>query len=60
MNDLELNWKRIRRGLPKAKSSANDRAPSIEEIRKLVDYPDRRIKAIVYVMCSGRLALCIN
>lgn len=57
MNDLELNWKRIRRGLPKAKSSANDRAPSIEEIRKLVDYPDRRIKAIVYVMCSGGIRI---
>ena len=52
MNDLTLNWKRISKGLPKAKNSSNDRAP-IEEIRKLVEYPDRRIKPIVYAMASG-------
>ena len=52
MNDLPLNWKRITKGLPRAKNSSNDRAPTIEEIRKLVEYPDRRIKAIVYAMAS--------
>ena len=46
MND----WKRISKGLPKVKNSSNDRAPTIEEIRKLVEYPDRRIKPIVYAM----------
>ena len=35
MNDLTLNWKRIVRGLPRAKNSSNDRSPTIEEIRKL-------------------------
>ena len=57
MNDLTLNWKRITKGLPKAKNSSNDRAPTIEEIRKLVEYPDRRIKAIVYAMASGGFRL---
>jgi integrase len=58
MNDLTtLNWKRISRGLPRAKASANDRAPTIEEIRKLVEYPDRRIKSIVYTMCSSGIRL---
>jgi hypothetical protein len=46
--DLDIPWKKITRGLPKGREAANDRAPTIEEIRKLVEYPDRRIKAIVY------------
>jgi hypothetical protein len=59
MNDLAtaINWKRITRGLPRSKFAANDRAPNIEEIRKLVEYPDRRIKAIVYTMCSSGIRL---
>jgi hypothetical protein len=57
MNDLTLNWKRISKGLPKAKNASNDRAPTIEEIRKLVEYPDRRIKPIVYAMGSGGFRL---
>jgi len=39
MNDLILNWKRISKGLPRAKNSSNDRAPTVEEIRKLVNIP---------------------
>jgi integrase len=57
MNDLTLNWKRISKGLPRAKNSSNDRAPTIEEIRKLVEYPDRRIKPVVYAMASGGFRL---
>lgn len=46
MNNITtINWKRLARALPKVKSySSNDRAPTLEEIRKLVEYPDRRIK----------------
>ena len=42
MNDLgtTINWKRITRGLPKPNFVANDRAPTLEEIRKLVEFPD--------------------
>ena len=47
LNDLTLNWKRITKGLPRAKNSSNVRAPTIEEICKLVEYPDRRIKPVV-------------
>jgi hypothetical protein len=57
MNDLTPNWKRISKGLPRAKNSSNDRAPTVEEIRKLVEYPDRRIKPIVYAMASGGFRL---
>ena len=39
MNDLTINWKQISKGLPRAKNSSNDRAPTLEEIRKLTEYP---------------------
>jgi len=45
MNDVELSWKKIARGLPKARKHAIDRAPTVQEIQKLVGYPDRRFKA---------------
>jgi len=57
MNNLTINWRRISKGLPKARNASNDRAPTIEEIRKLVEYPDRRIKPIVYAMASGGFRL---
>jgi integrase len=57
MNDIVLNWKKIARGLPRAGKATNDRAPTIEEIRKLVEYPDRRIKAIVYTMVSSGIRI---
>jgi hypothetical protein len=59
MNDLTtLNWKRLSKALPKTKShSSNDRAPTIEEVRKLVEYPDRRLEPLVYVMCSSGIRL---
>jgi hypothetical protein len=57
MNDLMLNWKKISRGLPSGRRAANDRAPAIEEIQKLVEYPDRRIKPIVYTMASSGIRI---
>jgi integrase len=57
MNDLTLNWKKISRGLPYGRKAANDRAPTLEEIQKLVEYPDRRIKPIIYLMSSGGFRL---
>jgi hypothetical protein len=57
MNDIFIPWKKITRGLPRGRKFADDRAPSIEEIHKLIEYPDRRIKAIVYTMCSSGIRL---
>ena len=57
MNDILIPWKKLTRGLPKGKKYADDRAPRIEEICKIIEYPDRRIKAIVYTMVSSGIQL---
>lgn len=57
LNEINLNWKKISRGLPRARKYSSDRAPTVEEIRTLVEYPDRRIKPIVYTMCSSGIRL---
>lgn len=57
MNDIELPWKKISRGIPRGRRHAADRAPTIDEIQKLVEYPDRRLRAIVFTMCSSGIRL---
>jgi len=57
MADIAIPWKKITRGLPRGRRYANDRIPTLEEIRKLVEYPDRRIKATVYTMASSGIRL---
>ncbi len=57
MNDLLLNWKKVSRILPKRGNAANDRAPTIEELQKLIEYPDRRIKSIIYTMVSSGIRI---
>ena len=52
-----INWKKISRGMPRARKFALDRIPTIEEIRRLCEYPDRRIKAIVYTMISSGIRI---
>lgn len=52
-----INWKKISRGLPSGPKAANDRAPSIDEIKRMVEYPDRRIKPIVYTMISSGIRI---
>jgi integrase len=53
MSDLTVAWQKIMRGLPRGRRYADDRAPTLEEIRRITDYPDRRIKPIVYMMASS-------
>jgi hypothetical protein len=57
MGDIPVAWKKITRGLPRERQYADDRIPTIEELRKLLDYPDRRIKAIVCTMSSSGIRL---
>ena len=54
MNDLLIiNWTKIGKGMPAERHSADDRIPTSEEIKKLLEHPDRRIKIIVSVMISS-------
>jgi hypothetical protein len=57
MADIPIPWKKLTRGLPRARNYADDRIPSLEEIRKLMEYPDRRIKPIVCTMASSGIRL---
>ena len=53
ITDVAIPWKKITRGLPRGRRYADDRAPTIEEIRKIIEYLDRRIKPLVYTMASS-------
>lgn len=57
MANFQIAWKKITRGLPKAKNYSDDRIPTIEEIKKLLEYPDRRLKSIIYTMASSGIRL---
>ncbi len=52
-----VNWKKISKGIPSGRKSANDRAPTLEELKKLSEYPDRRMKPIVYLMASSGIRI---
>jgi hypothetical protein len=41
--DIQILWKKIMRGMPRGRRYANDRAPTLEEIKKILVYPDRWI-----------------
>ena len=49
MNDIILNWKKIARGLPRIIEGANDRAPTLEEIQKLLEYPGAEESNLLYI-----------
>ena len=57
MPDISISWKKITRGIPNARQSANDLAPTIKESKNLVRYHDRRIKPIVYTMTLSGIRL---
>ncbi len=57
MNDIQVSWKKISRGVPRGRQAANDRAPTREEIQRLLEYPDRRIKPIGYTMISSGIRI---
>jgi integrase len=55
MNDVALNWKKIRRLLPPARGYALDRIPTIDEIREILDAADSRGKALTLTLLTSGL-----
>jgi integrase len=55
MNDFEngINWSKITRMMPWARKIGSDRAPTMEEVRKIVDNADLRMKCIILLLCSS-------
>lgn len=55
MNDVEngINWPKIVRMMPRAKKIGSDRAPTIEEVRKVIENSDARMKSIILLLCSS-------
>lgn len=59
VNDLEnkVNWKIVSKSYPKGLQASDDRAPTLEEIQKLLDFPDRRIKPLVLILVSSGIRI---
>ena len=55
MNDISLNWKKIRRLLPPARGYALDRIPTIDEIRDILEAADARGKALTLIFLTSGL-----
>src|SRR3989304_123303 len=57
INDINLNWKNITRRFPKGRQYGKDRAPSLEEIRSILKYPDSRIKPVILLLLSSGMRI---
>ncbi len=53
MNDILVNWNKIKMGMPTVNQTFDDRLSEISEIKALLDYNDIRIKPIVLTMLSS-------
>ncbi len=52
-----VSWKVVSKSMPKAFSAADDRAPTLEEIQKLLEFPDRRIRPLVLTLVSSGIRI---
>lgn len=57
VNYMELRWIFISKAMPRGFNAADDRAPTLEEIQKLLEFPDRRIKPLVLILVSSGIRI---
>jgi integrase len=48
-----IDWNYIHEYLPKHKKFGEDRAPTLEEVKKMVDRADLRMKCLILFLCSS-------
>ncbi|MEM3510634.1 MAG: hypothetical protein QXE57_05000 [Nitrososphaerales archaeon] len=51
--DRNVGWEKVRMAVPPARKASNDRAPTREELKDLLDVADLRFKFAITAMCSG-------
>lgn len=52
-----IDWKGVSKTLPESQAYSNDRAPTREEIQKVIKYPNRMVKPLILVMCSSGIRI---
>lgn len=52
-----VEWKLVSKGIPRGLKSADDRAPTLEEIQRLLEFPDRRIGPLVLTLVSSGIRI---
>jgi len=53
MNDITINWKKLKRLIPDDRTKSRDRAYTTEEIVRLLEAADLRGKAIILILASS-------
>lgn len=53
----KVEWKLVSKVLPRALNAAEDRAPTLGEIQKVLRYPDKRIKPLVLILVSSGIRI---
>lgn len=56
-NDVPLNSRRLRGVMPVVRKVGRDRAPTVAEIRKALEYGDLRMRAVVLIMASSGIRI---
>jgi len=60
MNDVEegsIHWMKVSKMVPKVRKIGLDRSPSKEEIRKLLEHADIRMKALILLLSSSGIRI---